>query len=743
MPTAWSMRVVTSSDPQNGGPADSTGKPSRWPSPGLADNGYNVPNMRVEALMKDTHMPVWFWRAPGAISTSSPSKASSTRWRSAAGLDPYQMRRKLLEGKPDWLKVLDTAAEKGDWGKPLPKGRGRGIAICEDTDSLCAQVAEVTVKPNGEVKVDRVTVALDTRYMVNPLTIAEQAEGSVIFGLSAALFGKITIKDGVPVRAISTPTAWCASPRRRRSTSICCRAAARSGAVRASPRPRRSPPLWPTRSSPQQASASARCRSSTTICPTGRPEPFQIGLHEPSAPGESTASPGAFGRRQRRVRQLRHQRLQGGLMKRTSCSWRSAFRVWRRLGRERAAKHAERQRRISRPRRRLHRLPFRPRRQGLCGRPAHGNADGRVYSTNITPDPETGIGNYSLEDFDRAVRSGGAKDGHHLYPAMPYPSYAKISDDDLQALYTFFMKEVPPVKQANKPNEIPWYLSARWPLAIWNIDVRAEGGAMSRLRGRTPPGTAAPILSRGSVIAARATRRAAGRSRKRRSMTAAATYLQGAELDAWSAPNLRGDLRTGLGGWSQDDIAAFLKNGHNDKGTAFGSMLDVVNNSTPYLADDDIRAMALFLKSLAATAQQTGFAYDDATAKALQSGKPQQAGAATYLGSCAACHGTDGKGQAPFMPPLAGNPAVLDANASSLINLVLNGAEPMVVRGIPDAYRMPQFRIQLSDEQIAQVLSFVRSAWGNDAAMVTTDQVEALRPVTDPSSDRVIVLKMR
>src|ERR1700680_3741328 len=110
------------------------------------------------------------------------------------------MRGKLLEGKPDWLKVLDTAAEKGDWGKPLPRGTGRGIAICEDTDSLCAQVAEVTVKPNGDLKVNRVTVALDTRYMVNPLTIAEQAEGSVIFGLSAALYGKITIKDGIPVQ---------------------------------------------------------------------------------------------------------------------------------------------------------------------------------------------------------------------------------------------------------------------------------------------------------------------------------------------------------------------------------------------------------------------------------------------------------------------------------------------------------------------------------------------------------------
>ena len=199
MPTAWSMRVVTSSIWASLGK-----KPPKLPEPqsvaGLADNGYNVPNTRVEALIKNTHLPVWFWRAPGANQHVFAIESFLDEIASASGLDPYQVRRKLLEGKPDWLKVLDTAAEKGDWGKPLPRGTARGIAICEDTDSLCAQVAEVTVKPNGEVKVNRVTVALDTRYMVNPLTIAEQAEGSVIFGLTAALYGKITIKGGVPVQ---------------------------------------------------------------------------------------------------------------------------------------------------------------------------------------------------------------------------------------------------------------------------------------------------------------------------------------------------------------------------------------------------------------------------------------------------------------------------------------------------------------------------------------------------------------
>jgi alcohol dehydrogenase (quinone), cytochrome c subunit len=371
-----------------------------------------------------------------------------------------------------------------------------------------------------------------------------------------------------------------------------------------------------------------------------------------------------------------------------------------------------------------------------------GTPMGAIYSTNITPDPETGIGNYSLEDFDRAVRSGVAKDGHRLYPAMPYPSYAKISDDDLKALYTFFMKEVPPVKQANKPNEIPWYLSARWPLALWSAIFAPKTGYAARQDREAAWNRGAYLVQGLGHCGACHTPRGWAFQEKALDDGSGA-YLQGAELDAWFAPNLRGDVRTGLGDWSQDDIAAFLKTGHNDKGVVFGSMLDVINNSTPYLTDDDLHAMAVFLKSLPATAQQAKFAYDDTATKALQSGKPQPRGAAIYLGSCASCHGIDGKGQAPFMPPLAGNAVVLDSDPSSLVNLVLNGADPIVVKGVPDAYRMPQFRVQLNDEEVAEVLSFVRGAWGNEAAAVTTEAVKTLRPVTDPSSDRVILLKMR
>ncbi|HEY3919611.1 MAG TPA: cytochrome c [Stellaceae bacterium] len=371
-----------------------------------------------------------------------------------------------------------------------------------------------------------------------------------------------------------------------------------------------------------------------------------------------------------------------------------------------------------------------------------GTPIGAIYSTNITPDKETGIGDYSFEDFARAVRQGVAKDGHHLYPAMPYPSYAKITDADMHDLYDFFMKEVPAVHQANRPSEIPGYLSFRWPLAIWNTLFTSSGAYQNNSAHDAAWNRGAYLVEGLGHCGACHTPR--GWAFQEKALDdGSSSYLQGSELDAWSAPELRGDQLTGLGSWSQADLATFLKSGHNDKGVAFGSMLDVVNNSTPYLNDDDVNAIAGYLKSLPATTQQAAYTYNEATTTALQSGKPGHTGGDIYLGYCSSCHGLDGKGQTPFIPPLAGNPVVLDSDPASLINLVLNGAEPIVIKGTPDAYRMPQYRVQLTDQQVADALSFVRSGWGNGAGAVAADDVKKLRPVTDPSSDRYIILKMR
>jgi mono/diheme cytochrome c family protein len=360
-----------------------------------------------------------------------------------------------------------------------------------------------------------------------------------------------------------------------------------------------------------------------------------------------------------------------------------------------------------------------------------GSPLGAIYATNITPDPDTGIGNYTLQDFDNAVRHGVARDGHHLYPAMPYPSYAKLTDTDIKALYDFYMKEVPPVQQANKPPEIPGYLAFRWPLAIWN-SVFADTAPFA------PNPAHDAVWNRGAYLVegpghcgACHTPRGISFAEKA-STDAGDSFLAGAPLDGWSAPNLRGDLRTGVGAWSEADLEAFLKTGHNADGAAFGSMVDVVNNSTPYLNDADIHAVAVYLKSLTPTVTQAAYTYTPATAVN-----------AIYAGNCASCHGADGKGFASYLPRLAGNPTVLDPDPSSLINITLNGSMPLVVKGAPDAYRMPQFRLQLTDQQIAEVLSYVRASWGNGSPSVTASQVATLRKSTDPSSDQVTVLKMR
>jgi len=371
-----------------------------------------------------------------------------------------------------------------------------------------------------------------------------------------------------------------------------------------------------------------------------------------------------------------------------------------------------------------------------------GTPLGAIYSTNITPDSETGIGSYTLADFARAVRQGIAKDGRHLYPAMPYPSYSKLSDADVAALYRFFMKQVPPVHQVNLRSEIPAVLSFRWPLAIWNSFFTPSGSYVAKSGHGTAWNRGAYLVQGPGHCGACHTPRGIGMEEKSLD-DSSPNYLAGAELDAWYAPSLRGDMRAGLGTWTKEDIAGFLKQGHNRIGTAFGSMTEAVNNSTSYLSDRDIDAIATYLKSLPATSAQQAVAYDNATTAALRDRPTTQPGAAVYAGACASCHGFDAKGFTPYMPALVGNPVVLDHDPSSLINLMLNGSIPLVARETPDAYRMPQFRQQLSDQDIADVISLIRNGWGNQATAVTAAQVAKLRKTTDPSSDRVIILKMR
>lgn len=371
-----------------------------------------------------------------------------------------------------------------------------------------------------------------------------------------------------------------------------------------------------------------------------------------------------------------------------------------------------------------------------------GTPLGAIYATNITPDVETGIGTYTLQDFDRAVRGGVAKDGRLLYPSMPYPSYAKLTDVDVQALYAYFMRAVPPVHQPNRASEIPAYLALRWPMAVWN--ALFTGGS-----GFTPNPAKDAQWNRGAYLVeglghCGACHTPRGWAFQEKALDCGnPAFLSGATLDFWYAPSLRGNVATGLGRWTPAEIAEFLKTGHNRHGSAYGSMRDVINNSTPYLSDDDLAAIAVYLASLPATATETAPVADEATATALLEGTAGTPGAAVYAAQCMSCHKETGAAAPPYIPALAGNPTVLDKDPASLINIVLNGSAPLVVKGSPAPYRMPQYRAQMSDQQIADVVTFIRNGWGNSAPPVSAGAVENLRKNTDPASDRVVILRMR
>jgi len=374
-----------------------------------------------------------------------------------------------------------------------------------------------------------------------------------------------------------------------------------------------------------------------------------------------------------------------------------------------------------------------------------GTPLGTVYTTNVTPDPETGIGQYSLQDFDRALRRGVARDGHYLYPSMPYPSYAKLADADVAALYAYFMRAVAPVRQANRPTGMRWPLNIRWPLAIWNA-VFLDKAPYASVPDHDAQWNRGAYLVQGLGHCG-ACHTPRGLVFQEKALTQAdQAYLSGAPLDNWSAVNLRGDDTSGLGQWSEAELTEYLKTGHNAGGTAFGSMIDAINYSTQYLSDEDNAAIAHYLKSLSPAHPDTPshWSYNPATEAALSASQLTAPGSLEYVQNCAGCHGRDGKGAAPYIPPLAGNPAVLDPNSVSLINIVLNGSSPVVVHGTPDAYRMIPFRAALNDEHVAELLSFVRTSWGNDAAAVSADQVAALRANTDPVRyEELDLLRMR
>jgi len=366
------------------------------------------------------------------------------------------------------------------------------------------------------------------------------------------------------------------------------------------------------------------------------------------------------------------------------------------------------------------------------GRPMAGGRGletpfGMLYSTNITPDPKTGIGRYSFGAFDRAMRQGVTADGTHMYPAMPYPSYAKMTPEDMYALYVYLMKGVEPVDSPNRPSGIGFPFNQRWTLAFWNeVFLDAHPFVADPAKGEVWNRGAYLVQGLGHCGACH-TPRGIGFQELAMSDTGSSgdKFLSGSRVEEWNAVNLRG-----LG--DVDDTVELLKTGQNRFGTVSGSMTEVIHNSTQNFTDADLVAIATYLDGLPTDQPRPRRPATPDTG--VPAAMFTTRGGLAYAQFCADCHRLNGEGVAKVFPPLAGNPTVSAKDASTLVHITLTGWATAQTQAHARVFTMPGFA-RLGDDEIADILTFVRASWGGNATPVTAGEVKAARATLDPKVD--------
>lgn len=341
---------------------------------------------------------------------------------------------------------------------------------------------------------------------------------------------------------------------------------------------------------------------------------------------------------------------------------------------------------------------------------------GLVAAPNITPDRETGIGSWSDDDFADALQKGFGKDGHNLYPAMPYVYYTKLRRSDVDAIHDY-LRTIEPVKKMVKADLLPFPLNIRLAMRFWNLLYFKEG------RFQPDPHKDAQ-WNRGAYLVEGAEH--CGACHTPRNLIGGSDTnkaFQGGVVQGWYAPNLTNDERRGLGRWSVDDVVRYLKTGHNAMAAASGPMAEEVDHSSSRMPDDELRAIAVYLKSRPGQSDD-GVPVDAAT-------PPMTAGKAIFDDSCAACHHRDGKGVPGLFPALAGSASVQSDKATSLLRVVLVGAKSVATAGAPTGPAMPSYNWQLDDAQVAAVVTYIRNSWGNKASAVVAGDVSTARKDLD------------
>ena len=326
---------------------------------------------------------------------------------------------------------------------------------------------------------------------------------------------------------------------------------------------------------------------------------------------------------------------------------------------------------------------------------------GRISTPNITPDKATGIGDWTDDEFYRALHEGIGRHGEYLYPAFPFPWFTRVSRDDVLAIKAYLFS-LPPANAPRRPNALRFPFNIRDTLWTWRtlFFKPAEPAAAP------PPGDSA---ARGGYLVEGLGH--CGECHNQHNILGASEWsgrLEGGPIEGWYAPNITSDGRQGVGQWGEDQIVQFLKTGAApDKGVALGPMRETIDDSLKYLADGDLRAIAAYLKSSPAREPYRvtgpgGFVARNAP------------GVEVYLSNCASCHGLNGQGLKGSVPALAGNGAVTAQGPQDAIRVVLGGL-PALNGFAP----MPAVGTHLSDAQVANVVDYVRNAFGNSAPAAT------------------------
>ena len=343
---------------------------------------------------------------------------------------------------------------------------------------------------------------------------------------------------------------------------------------------------------------------------------------------------------------------------------------------------------------------------------------GTLYTSNITPDPDTGIGKWTADDFYKTMHSGRFPDGGLIYPAMPFASYTKVTRADSDAIFAY-LKSIPAVNQKDRPHELRFPYDNRQLILGWRTLYFREGEYK-------PDPTKSAEWNRGAYLVeglghcgmCHSPINALGGTSQSDAFKGGLIPMQN-----WYAPSLTSNREAGLGEWSLKDITDLLQTGISMRGVVYGPMAEVVHNSLQYLNDEDSKAMAVYLKGIAGP-------QPPAPSSALPSSESSllvSLGKTVYDARCASCHGAQGEGKPPHWPPLANNQSIEMESAVNPIRMVLNGGYPPGTAGNPKPYGMPPFAGLLSDNEVAAVVSYIRTAWGNRGAPVSAREANELR----------------